>query len=397
MHKKFAAIPLFLALVLSCSKEPADNTPVVEFNMENPEVTNYIDYVYAHPYTVSDFTATYIGDYYQKPGTDGYRGDCPASFKVSWDAEPAAKSYTVVLSENRNLSNPERTVSLAANATEYSVTNLIPGHRYYCSVSANIDGGKSTEVYLKKINVKGRRRMIAMESTGNFRDLGGLVTESGKHVKYGQIFRGARCSAQGVTISDSDKAELRRIGIKADLDLRQDTAEKLGTEVYKNRKSPLGDDVDWKLFPKANESYFGLLQANTQYIEAMQWLINELKAGKPVYFHCKTGADRTGTLGWLIETLLGVTEVEKSIDFELTSFFYENWDGASYAFRSRNVAKNDNTKYDWGAMYKVINGNYAGKTISDKVCDYFKTGVPPKYEVYIPKEDIEWFRKYMLE
>lgn len=398
MHKKFAAIPLFLALVLACSKMPSDNTPVVEFNMENPEVTKYVDYVYANPYTVSDFTVTYIANYNQKPRTDGYRGDCPASFKVSWEAEPSAKSYTVVLSENKDLSNPERTLSLESGATSCSVTNLIPGHNYYCSVKADVEGGQPVEVYFKKIKVTGRRRMIAMESTGNFRDLGGLATESGKHVKYGQIFRGARCSAQGVTVSDADKAELKRLGIKADLDLRQDTEEKLGSYVYRNRKSPLGDDVDWKLFPQANESYFGLLQANEQYIEAMQWLIDELKAGKPVYFHCKTGADRTGTLGWLIETLLGVTEVEKSIDFELTSFFYENWDSEKgYAFRSRNVAKNDKKNYDWGAMYRLIDKEYAGKTISDKVCDYFKTGIPPKYKVYISKEDLEWFRNFMLE
>ena len=40
----------------------------------------------------------------------------------------------------------------------------------------------------------------------------------------------------------------------------------------------------------------------------------------PVYYHCYGGADRTGTLGFLINGLLGVSYSDLVIDFELTSY-----------------------------------------------------------------------------
>ena len=58
------------------------------------------------------------------------------------------------------------------------------------------------------------------------------------------------------------------------------------------------------------------------YILAIQWLIDRLREGKPVYFHCIYGADRTGTLAFLLESLLGVGENELAKDYELTSFSY---------------------------------------------------------------------------
>ena len=41
---------------------------------------------------------------------------------------------------------------------------------------------------------------------------------------------------------------------------------------------------------------------------------------KPIYYHCYGGADRTGTLGFLINGLLGVSYSDLVIDFELTSY-----------------------------------------------------------------------------
>ena len=41
---------------------------------------------------------------------------------------------------------------------------------------------------------------------------------------------------------------------------------------------------------------------------------------KPVYYHCFGGADRTGTLGFLLNGVLGVSYTDLVIDFELTSY-----------------------------------------------------------------------------
>ena len=40
----------------------------------------------------------------------------------------------------------------------------------------------------------------------------------------------------------------------------------------------------------------------------------------PVYMHCWGGADRTGTVAFILEGLCGVSEADLAIDYELTSF-----------------------------------------------------------------------------
>ena len=371
----------------------------IEFNVENATARDYMDYVYAHPYTTSDFSATYIENYYKVPAN--HKGDIPSGLELRWNTVEGAESYSLVISEKEDLTDPVRTISLSSGTLSHTVTNLIPGHSYHCSVTSINGNGENTEVARTYIKASGRRRMISVPSIGNVRDLGGLSTENGKHVKYGLIYRGSRMSAQGMDISSADKEEMLRIGIKADLDLRQNDKEKLGSAVYNNRKSPLGDGVDWKLFPNANESYFKLLLKNDEYIRAVQWMIDELRAGKPVYFHCKTGADRTGTLAFIIESLLDVTETDKSIDFELTSFFYDFGDPKEYAFRSRSIEKTievvNKPKYDWGGMYELIDDNYSGPTYQKKVYNYLHDGIGTSSSAKISSDDLDWFINFMLE
>ncbi len=370
----------------------------VAFNVENAAVRSYIDYVYAHPYTTSDFSVTYIEDYYKIPAK--HKGDRPAEVVIHWTPVDGSKSYSVTLSESEDLSYPVRTESLPSSAFNYTVTNLIPGHSYHCSVTSINADGESAEVDRTYIMASGRRRMISVPSIGNVRDLGGLCTEDGKHTKYGLIFRGSRLNNNGMVLKQEDKEELLRIGIKADLDLREDSEEKLG-EVYRTRRSPISKDIDFKLFPTANKSYFKKLRENDEYIKAVQWIIDELRVGKPVYFHCKTGADRTGTLAFLIESLLGVTETDKSIDFELTSFFFDFGDPQTYAFRSRSIDKTieiaDKSSYDWGGMYDVIDKYYSGNTYAEKVYNYLNKGIGNSSSAIVSAEDLDWFINHMLE
>ena len=372
----------------------------IDFNIENTGAKGYMDYVYEHPYKTSDFSATYIEDYYKKPRNDGYRGDCPDGYEIKWESVLGASSYRITVSENEDMSDPVQTASTNARTLAYTVSNMIPGHNYHCTVSAQYTDEYGTDIYKAFIRASGRRRMIKAESVGNVRDLGGLCTENGKHVRYGLLFRGSRLNAQGITISNDDSKVLLNLGIKADLDLRQNESGKLG-DCYTTRKSPLGSDVDWELFPRANESYFAQLRKNDEYIKAIQWMIDELKAGKPVYFHCKTGADRTGTLAFLIESLLGVTETDKSIDFELTSFFYDFGDPKEYAFRSRSLSRTiviaGKDKYDWEGMYNVIDQNYTGSTYRQKVYNYLNKGIGTSSSATISSTDLDWFIGHMLE
>lgn len=427
MLKKFLfALSVAVTVVCACQRlspvtEPSgegDPDPVSEpdpeieaapdticASIENEYVRKYIDYVYANPYTESDFSVSYIDKFYLYPRTLSQAnrlkwGDRPAPVTFSWNTAAAAKSQTVSIACDEAFSNVEYISNLNSSQNTFSVYNLIPGRKYYCKVTATLDDNSTKDIYNAVINVTGRRRMIAVTSVGNVRDLGGLKTSDGtKQVKYGLIFRGSRLNNNGFRLSAEDIETLKKAGVRADLDLREDSADKIGSDIYGKGISPLGDGVDYHLFPKANKSYFKNLLVNDEYIKALQWIIDELRSGKPVYFHCKTGADRTGTLGFLIESLLDISEADKSIDFELTSFFFDFGDPNNYAFRSRSLSMNSrmgvSTNYDWAGMHNVI-ASLGGNTYQQKTYKYFSTGVNST-SARISSTDLDWFINYMLE
>ena len=144
----------------------------------------------------------------------------------------------------------------------------------------------------------------------NVRDLGGWKVDDG-HIAYGKLYRGAKLSSR---MSDNSKdIFLNQLGISLDLDLRgiKDSEAKVG---------PVVDGADYLKFPV--EKNLGRGTGNTQelYQEAIRAIIGYLGQGKAVYFHCAGGADRTGTLAFLIEALVGVSESDLSKDYELTTF-----------------------------------------------------------------------------
>ena len=49
--------------------------------------------------------------------------------------------------------------------------------------------------------------------------------------------------------------------------------------------------------------------------------MQDVVAGKKIYFNCKIGTNRTDTLAYFLEGLLGVSQEEKLQDYEL-SYFY---------------------------------------------------------------------------
>ena len=103
------------------------------------------------------------------------------------------------------------------------------------------------------------------------------------------------------------------------------------------------------------------------YQQAIRDIIGWLGQGKPVYFHCIGGADRTGTLAFLIEALVGVSESDLSKDYELTSF-----DGVSGHSRKRNDNEETNKDYIFTWLINYLQ-KFEGSTINEKVVTWAKT------------------------
>lgn len=90
-----------------------------------------------------------------------------------------------------------------------------------------------------------------------------------------------------------------------------------------------------------------------------------LSEGKSVYLHCVGGADRTGTLAFLIEALVGVSESDLSKDYELTSF-----DGSHT--RRRSDPGQGNTEYILKYLINYLR-QFEGSTINEKVVNWATT------------------------
>ena len=200
--------------------------------------------------------------------------------------------------------------------TETSIGNLKIGQTYYWRVGGSAVHSFTTEDLTP--------RWIFAEGATNIRDLGGWKTQEGKRVRQGLIYRGSeldwisyrdrdpRLEPQAHTaVTEEGRRILREeLRIRTDLDLR------LGV-VGGLTESPLGPDVSLRLIPSLPYDEF---LAEDQYPAARA--IFECLADAsayPVYYHCWGGADRTGTIAYLLLAYLGVPEEDLILDYELTS------------------------------------------------------------------------------
>ena len=169
----------------------------------------------------------------------------------------------------------------------------------------------------------------------NFRELGGYEADEGKHVKWGQIWRGIpTCKLTG----EADRAKLDALGLRLILDLRSvEEAKKEPDYVPDGARlvqicalcaedgheiAFAPGDID-RLMASAPEGYNvprvlyrRMLTGN----KAFKELFRALEAGEtPILFHCSAGKDRTGVAAMLILLALGASDETICADYAQTN------------------------------------------------------------------------------
>lgn len=204
-----------------------------------------------------------------------------------------------------------------------------------------------------KIVPEGGVRMIYTPSVWNVRDLGGWACTGGR-VKYGKIFRGGHFG----NITDADKATIVDwLGVAADIDLRNNT------ETGSITTSPLGSGVEY--FHQSLDYYANAVSttaASARTASVLKKVMSCVAANKPCYFHCMSGADRTGTIAYLMLSLLGVSQSNKDKDYELTAFSDET-DGRRFRNSNYNVTNGNG----WYPLIKYFRDTYTGGNDNEKV------------------------------
>lgn len=196
-------------------------------------------------------------------------------------------------------------------------------------------------------------RMIYTPSVWNVRDLGGWPCTGGR-VKYGKIFRGGHFGS----ITAADKSTLVDwLGIATDIDLRNNS------ETGSISSSPLGGSVEY--FHQSLDFYANAVStsaASARTIAVLKKVMACVAANKPCYFHCMSGADRTGTIAYLLLSLLGVSQSDKDKEYELTAFSDEA-DGKRFRSTNYNVTNGNG----WYPLIKYFRDTYTGENDNEKV------------------------------
>lgn len=322
--------------------------------------------------------------------------------KFAWERDDS-RNFTVHFSESSDFE--EEVTYETSDTALYNQGVFIPGKTYYWKVTGDAEGSDSkTDSFTVKDEPV---RYITTEEGFNIRDLGGWKTEDGKRVRYGQIYRGGKVNNyggnQGLTDSDHRVFE-ELLGIRGEIDLRI-----TGQDDSNQTMSVFGSKVRYIKTPMQGYNYVipGFKEEEPyqrecprEFVESVGKVFQFLGSENnyPVYFHCNAGADRTGTIAFLINGLLGVSEEDLTKDFELTSFSQggRRWRSAIVdgKFTDTGIMQDDMSNYvAWGNMINQLKSQYEteSKKLSDTIANYLTTAC------HVSEAQIETVKKMMLE
>ena len=257
--------------------------------------------------------------------------------------------YQVYLSDERHFVNSEKYLT---TETSLTIDNIIPNREYYWKVKVtdNDGGQKFSNVYT--FTPTAYVRTMDIDGVKNMRDVGGLVTTDGKTIQYGIMYR----SAHFDSITEKGKEQIKRLGVKTDIDLRGES----------NTVSPLGENVrrlNYNAPYYVDEADGNGIQSGLNGAESyVKEFVKEFKAcadpdNYPIGFHCSLGRDRTGTLAAMLYAVSGVSRYDIVKEYELS------W---------LSTAAANNVFIQTGSINKLCDfiESKDGETFKDKACNF---------------------------
>lgn len=170
-------------------------------------------------------------------------------------------------------------------------------------------------------------------------------------------------------LDEATKEYLRNVmGIRTDIDLRSDN------ECFGMTGSPLGPSVNWVHVPFGQYDIMGHRWVTDAFKKIFPLFLD--RRNYPIDIHCIGGADRTGSLAFVINGLLGVDEEELLRDWEATGF----WQPNVGPFNHRSCTD---------GLFKSFS-EYPGETINERIEAYVLS-------LGFSREDIDTLRSIMLE
>ena len=266
--------------------------------------------------------------------------------------------------------------------------NLMPGRRYwwrvwcatrcadwYCGSAVGDHGcacGKTGPAPASETwsftTADNAPRWIAIEGrTENIRDLGGWRTTDGRRIRRGIAFRGQGLNDNSVNGESAGRNRLtaedvrymtETLGIKTDLDLRTKG------EIADMKESPLGPSV--RFVHNSSRAYKEIFEKEGMEAMARNVRLFCDRGNLPVFFHCIGGADRTGSLAYVLNGVCGVAKEDLERDWESTFYpdipeVLENVSGVPFS---------DGTYWRGSHHFDKGFAKYPGATLKEKIEAY---------------------------
>lgn len=316
-------------------------------------------------------------------------GTDPAAVRLSWrmKSESGFRPRFSVMVFRRRDKNLSAFVQTVENSVD--IVNLEIATDYEWVVRAQ-EGNEIVASARGHFSTEDRApRFLKVQGVKSFRDIGGRKGLGSRRVRQNLIFRSKGLNSNAIVpdkehpdrkrepgkcwlTSETKDLIVNRLGIRTDLDLRRDD------ETWGMDGSPVGDRVRW--IHVSAHAYDGMPTKDGKAAFAQHFRVFLDKSNYPIDFHCIAGADRTGSLAYILGGLLGVAEDELWKDWETNVFIDANPD-----FRHRN-------RMDF--LSKYFN-SLPGETLADKVehyvlsCGFTKDDVRNFREIMLEKEDVK--------
>ena len=256
--------------------------------------------------------------------------------------------YKIELADNDRFNNA-RVSYFEGTSGKYSFEHLYTNTEYFYRVTVCTTNG--VESSTGRFKTADTPRILSIEGLSNVRDIGNWKTDSGKRIKQGLLIRGTELDGaveSGYHLTNKGLSDLINIyGIKTDIDLRADT--------------PLSMDA---LGSQVEHRYYGMVMYSNIFTdegkEKIRAVFSDLANpdNYPVYMHCTYGCDRTGTVCYLLEALLGVSKGDLLREYGLSNL---------------NIEK----------IKSVENGlgQFAGETIKEQTESYLLSSGVTEYQI----------------
>ena len=259
-------------------------------------------------------------DIYKLYAAGGNRLDVGLPVSLSYKITGVPSGYEVdsinfAVADNKALADPI-TASASGYEAEVDFYNLKTGTRYYYSVNVSFKNGAETAVSGSFKTAPGPR-MMNVPGVNNMRDIGGWTTANGSVIKQGLLYRGCEIDgaveAEYVITAEGVEIMLTELGIRFDMDLRLPEENKHGIDI-------LGSSVEHVYY--SAPMYVNVFkQINA---EKMRAIFADLadESNYPIYMHCTYGQDRTGTVCYILEALLGLSEEDLMKEYQLSALYH---------------------------------------------------------------------------